>query len=61
MKSFNISKLTSILAIIISIIIYWLIANVAVNYGTMELGALIKFLFPQILGAATLIVFPLID
>lgn len=61
MKSFNISKPISISAIIISVIISWLIANVAVNYDTMELGALINFLFPQILGAATLIVFLLID
>jgi hypothetical protein len=57
----KISKFGSISAIILSVIISWLIANVAVNYNRIELSALINFLFPQIIGGATLIVFLLID
>ena len=47
--------------LIISGITSWLIANVGINYDTMELGALLPIFIPPVITAISLVLFLLLD
>jgi hypothetical protein len=55
------TKSGSITAILISVVISWLIANVAVDHDRMELGAMLVLGVPPIIGTVSLLLFLLID
>jgi hypothetical protein len=57
----NLSKAAAIFILVISGILSWIIANAWAEHNRMELGALMNFLVPQIIAAATLILFLLVD
>lgn len=61
-KKINLTKFGSIIIIIVSVIVSWLIANIAVYYeNDMELITLINLLFPILLGLSTFLLFLLLD
>jgi hypothetical protein len=55
------SKLTAILILVVSGIISWLIANIGVNTGNMEMAAIANVFFPPAIAVISIILFLLLD
>jgi hypothetical protein len=56
-----VTKTNAIIFILLSGLASWSIANVGVDTGKMEMGALANLFVPPIIGLATLVIFLLLD
>jgi hypothetical protein len=60
-KKINLSKVNSLALIFLSIVASWLIVNIGVDYGGMELVSLLFWVGPFFIGVITILLFLVID